>query len=80
MEQFEEFWYQVFSEGLVEFCTKSIWPWFLVGRFLMTAISLCDIGLFSLSAHDLTLVYGICLENHPFHLDFPGFFEYRPLE
>jgi hypothetical protein len=27
-------------------------------------------GLFSLSAFDLTLVCGICLENHPFHLDF----------
>jgi hypothetical protein len=26
----------------------------------------------SLSALDLTLVCSICLENHPFHLDFQG--------
>ena len=29
--------------------------------------------LYSLSALDWTLVCGICLENHPFHLDFPDF-------
>jgi uncharacterized protein with PQ loop repeat len=30
--------------------------------------------LYSLPALNLTLVYGICLENHPFHLDFPVVF------
>ena len=34
-------------------------------------ISLGLIGLVSLPDLDLTLVNGICLENHPFHLDFP---------
>ena len=39
----------------------------------MTAsISLGAIGLFRYLADlDLTLVIGICLENDPFHLDFP---------
>ena len=41
----------------------------------MTAsISAAVIGLYSLSGPNLTLEHGICLENHPFHLDFPGFF------
>jgi hypothetical protein len=31
MEYFEENWYQVFFEGLVEFGTKSIWPWAFFG-------------------------------------------------
>jgi hypothetical protein len=29
------------------------------------------LGLFSLPNLDLTLVCGMCVENHPFHLDFP---------
>ena len=37
----------------------------------MASISLYDMGLLhSLPALDLTLVCGICLENHPFHLHF----------
>jgi hypothetical protein len=32
----------------------------------VSSISLCDMGLF-----DLTLVCGICLENHPFHPNVP---------
>jgi hypothetical protein len=27
MEEFEEYWCHVFFEGLIEFCTKSIWSW-----------------------------------------------------
>jgi hypothetical protein len=43
------------------------------------SISLGDIGLFSLSDADLTLAPDMCLENCPFHADFPillsiGFF------
>ena len=38
VEQFDEYWYQVFFEGLIEFCAKPIWPQtFLVGRLLVTA-------------------------------------------
>ena len=37
VEQFEEYWYQVFEVG-IEFCTKHIWSWALFGwRFMMTA-------------------------------------------
>ena len=40
----------------------------------MTAsISLGVMRMFSLSDPDLTLVPGSCLENCPFHLDFPAF-------
>ena len=58
---------------MVGFCTKTIWPWtFLVGLFLMTIfISLGVMELFRLPDFDLNMVHGICLENHPFHLDFP---------
>jgi hypothetical protein len=73
MEHFDENWYQVFFEGLVEFCTKSIWPWAVFGwRFLMISSISCVIWacLDSLPALDIILVYGICLESHPFHLDF----------
>jgi hypothetical protein len=38
---------------------------------MIASICLGVRGLFSLSALDLTLIYGICLEIHPFHLDFP---------
>jgi hypothetical protein len=69
---FEENWYHVFFEDLIEFCTKSIWSWAFFGWEVFNdfSITLCDMGLYSLPALDLTLVCGICLENHPFHLDF----------
>jgi hypothetical protein len=59
MEYFEENWYQVFFEGLVEFCTKSICSGLLlVGRILMTYfISFTILAyLASLPSLDLTLV------------------------
>jgi hypothetical protein len=40
---------------------------------MTTSISLGVMELLNnLPDLDLTLVCGICLENHPFHLDFPG--------
>ena len=41
-------------------------------KVLLTSISLCYMGLFrSFTCFDLILVPGICLENNPFHIDFP---------
>jgi hypothetical protein len=31
MEYFEEYWYYLLFEGLVEFCTEAIWPWPFIG-------------------------------------------------
>ncbi|ERE69725.1 hypothetical protein H671_6g16944 [Cricetulus griseus] len=30
-EQFEEYWYQLLFEFLVEFCSEAIWPWAFFG-------------------------------------------------
>ena len=60
-EQFEEYWYQVFFEGLTEFFIKTIWSLAFFGwEILMTAsISLGVMEpLDGLSDPDLTLVFG----------------------
>lgn len=63
-----------FFKDLIEFCTKIIWPWALFWMVFNDCFYfLRDYGncLHSLPDLDLTLVHGISLENHPFHLDFP---------
>jgi hypothetical protein len=61
----------IIFEGLVEFHTKAICPWAFIGwEVLLFPYGAWDC-LDSLPALDLTLVHGFCLENHPFHLDFP---------
>ena len=43
------------------------------------SLGVCVTVLDRLPDLDLTLVHGICLENHPFHLDFSSFVEYSLL-
>ena len=66
-----------FFEGMIEFCTKLSGPGlFLIGKFLMMAsISLGVMGMFRPVIWSwFKFIFGICLENCPFHQDFSVMF------